>query len=199
MKLRDVAPTSRVMAVAIMASIVAFLDSTVVNLALPATERAIGDPDHRARYPRIGRRVLGARVAGADRLRIRPREPTRSHRFTSTPLTALNLSSVAPEHGGIASAIQNAAGRLSALIATACVGLIAASTLTDASFGRVLQVAAVLFFIAAVVGAFINPTVPVEPVSCEVAALCHDRHDARPQLAHASVDGGRLAAEDQGS
>ena len=116
-------------------------------------------------------------------------------------MTALNLSSVAPEHGGIASAIQNAAGRLSALIATACVGLIAASTLTDASFGRVLQVAAVLFFIAAVVGAvtITNPTVPVEPVSCEVAALCHDRHDARPQLAHASVDGGRLAAEDQGS
>ena len=42
MKLRDVAPTSRVMAVAIMVSMVAFLDSTVVNLALPATERAIG-------------------------------------------------------------------------------------------------------------------------------------------------------------
>jgi hypothetical protein len=75
------------------------------------------------------------------------------------------------------------------------VGLIAASTLTDASFGRVLQVAAVLFFIAAVT----NPTVPVEPVSCEVATLCHDRHDAHHQLAHASFDGGRLAAEDQGS
>ena len=27
----------------------------------------------------------------------------------------------------------------------------------------------------------------------------HDRHDGHPQLAHASVDGGRLAAEDQGS
>jgi hypothetical protein len=37
MKLRDVALTSRVMAVAIMVSVVAFLDSTVVNLALPAT------------------------------------------------------------------------------------------------------------------------------------------------------------------
>ncbi|MGO9034868.1 MFS transporter [Mycobacterium sp.] len=121
--------------------------------------------------------------------------------LTSTPLTALNLSSVEPEHGGIASAIQNVVGRLSALIATACVGLIAASTLADASFARVLQVAAVLFFIAAAIGAvtITNPTVPVEPVSCEVAALCRDRHDAHPQLAHASVDGGRLAAEDQGS
>jgi hypothetical protein len=37
MKLRDVAPTSRVMAVAIIVSVVAFLDSTVVNVALPAT------------------------------------------------------------------------------------------------------------------------------------------------------------------
>jgi hypothetical protein len=55
--------------------------------------------------------------------------------------------------------------------------------------------------LAAVIGAvtITNPTVPVEPVSCEVAVLCRDRHDAHPQLAHASVDGGRLAAEDQGS
>jgi predicted MFS family arabinose efflux permease len=64
--------------------------------------------------------------------------------LTSTPLTALNLSSVEPEHGGIAAAIQNAVGRLSALIATACVGLIAANTLTDASFGRLLRVAGVV-------------------------------------------------------
>ncbi len=42
MKLRDVAPTTRVMAVAIMVSTVVFLDGTVVNLALPATERDIG-------------------------------------------------------------------------------------------------------------------------------------------------------------
>jgi len=41
-KLRDVAPTTRVMAVAIMVSMVVFLDGTVVNLALPATERDIG-------------------------------------------------------------------------------------------------------------------------------------------------------------
>jgi EmrB/QacA subfamily drug resistance transporter len=41
-RLRDVAPTTRVMAVAIMVSMVVFLDGTVVNLALPATERDIG-------------------------------------------------------------------------------------------------------------------------------------------------------------
>ena len=36
------AQTSRVMVVAVMVSMVAFLDSTVVNLALPATERDLG-------------------------------------------------------------------------------------------------------------------------------------------------------------
>ena len=42
MKLRDAAPTSRVMVVAIMVSMVAFLDSTVANLALPAIKRDLG-------------------------------------------------------------------------------------------------------------------------------------------------------------
>jgi len=42
MNLRDVAPTRRVMVVAIMVSMVVFLDGTVVNLALPATGRDIG-------------------------------------------------------------------------------------------------------------------------------------------------------------
>jgi EmrB/QacA subfamily drug resistance transporter len=41
-KLRDVAPTTRVMVVAIMVSMVVFLDGTAVNLALPATERDLG-------------------------------------------------------------------------------------------------------------------------------------------------------------
>src|ERR1700727_2515807 len=41
-KWRDVAPTSRVMVVATMVSMVAFLDVTVVNLALPATARDLG-------------------------------------------------------------------------------------------------------------------------------------------------------------
>jgi MFS family permease len=41
-RVRDAAPTSRVMVVAVMVSMVAFLDSTVVNLALPAIERDVG-------------------------------------------------------------------------------------------------------------------------------------------------------------
>jgi EmrB/QacA subfamily drug resistance transporter len=89
-----------------------------------------------------------------------------------TPLTAVNLSSVKSAHSGIAAAIQNATGRTSALIAVACVGLIAAGTLTDASFTRLLQVSAVLFFIGAVISglAIRNPGVPAEPVPDEVAA-----------------------------
>jgi EmrB/QacA subfamily drug resistance transporter len=39
---RDAAPTSRAMVVAVMVSMVAFLDSTVINLALPAIEHDIG-------------------------------------------------------------------------------------------------------------------------------------------------------------
>jgi hypothetical protein len=89
-----------------------------------------------------------------------------------TPLTAVNLSSVKSAHSGIAAAIQNATGRTSALIAVACVGLIAAGTLTDASFTRLLQVSAALFFIGAVIGglAVRNPAVPAEPVPDKVAA-----------------------------
>jgi EmrB/QacA subfamily drug resistance transporter len=40
--LRDAAPTSRAMVVAVMVSMVAFLDSTVINLALPAIEHDLG-------------------------------------------------------------------------------------------------------------------------------------------------------------
>jgi NAD(P)-dependent dehydrogenase (short-subunit alcohol dehydrogenase family) len=83
-----------------------------------------------------------------------------------TPLTAVNLSAVERAHSGIAAAIQNAVGRTTALIAVACVGLIAAGTLTDASFERLLQLSAVLFFIGAVISGatIINPTAPAEPV-----------------------------------
>jgi len=69
---------------------------------------------------------------------------------TITPLTSLNLSAVKPAHSGIAAAVQNAVGWTSALIATACVGMIAACTLSDASFSRLLQVSAAMFFIGAV-------------------------------------------------
>ena len=72
------------------------------------------------------------------------------------------MSSVESAHSGIAAAIQNAVGRTSALIAVACMGLIAAGTLTDASFARLLQVGAVLFFIGAVISGvtITNPAVP---------------------------------------
>jgi EmrB/QacA subfamily drug resistance transporter len=105
--------------------------------------------------------------------------------LTITPLTALNLSAVESVHSGIAAAIQNAVGRLSALIAVACVGLIAAGTLTDASFPRLLQVGTVLFFIGAVISGVTvtNPRLPAEPVPGEVAALRRQQHDTQPALA----------------
>jgi EmrB/QacA subfamily drug resistance transporter len=112
---------------------------------------------------------------------------------TVTPLTSINLSSVEPAHSGIAAAIQNAVGRTSALIAVASVGLIAVGTLTDASFARLLQVSAVLFFIGAVLSGLTitNPAVPAEPVVCEVAALCCDRHEAQPAAASRAWAGAR--------
>lgn len=122
-----------------------------------------------ARAARIGPRFFlttGPLLAGIGLLLIRPS----AHGFnivthllpgmtvlaiglvlTNTPLTALNLSSVEPARSGIAAAVQNSVGRTSALTAVASVGLIAAGTLTDASFARLLQVAAVLFFVGALV------------------------------------------------
>ena len=119
---------------------------------------------------RIGPRIFlmaGPALAGLGLLLIRP-TAHRLHVVTDvlpgrillaigmvlaiTPLTAVNLSAVRSAHSGIAAAIQNAAGRTSALIAVACVGLIAANRLTDASFTRLLQVSAVLFFVGAVIG-----------------------------------------------
>jgi len=104
---------------------------------------------------------------------------------TITPLTALNLSSVEPAQSGIASAIQNAVGRLSALIAVACVGLIAAGPLTDASFARLLQASAVLFFVGAVISGLIttNAAIPAKPVPRELATVGRDRPVAQPALA----------------
>lgn len=80
--------------------------------------------------------------------------------LTTTPLGALNLSSVDPARSGIAAAVQNAVGRTSALTSVACVGLIAAGTLTDASFARLLQIAAALFFTAAMIATVcvVNPS-----------------------------------------
>ncbi len=52
-------------------------------------------------------------------------------------------------------------------------------------------------------GAFLvpgSPTVPAEPIPCEVAAMCRDRHDAHPHLLrHSSHRPGLFAADDPGS
>jgi EmrB/QacA subfamily drug resistance transporter len=92
--------------------------------------------------------------------------------LTSTPLTALNLSSVDPARSGVAAAVQNAVGRTSALTSVACVGLIASGTLTNASFARLLQVAAALFVIGALVSGFClaKSRAHTESVAAEIAA-----------------------------
>jgi hypothetical protein len=67
--------------------------------------------------------------------------------------------------------------------------------------GRLLQVCAVLCFIAGAVGAIIvtNPTVTAKSASCDVATLCRDRDDAHPHLVgHASHHGGLFATGDHG-
>lgn len=109
--------------------------------------------------------------------------------FTVTPLTSICMLAVDSMHGGMASAINNAVARLSGLIAVACMRLIAAGTLTDASFARLLHVSAVLFIVGAVVCAvtITNPVVSSELVPCEVAALCRDRAGAQPALASGCV------------
>jgi Major Facilitator Superfamily len=92
--------------------------------------------------------------------------------LTITPLSSVILTSVEPARSGMAAAVQNAVGRISALTAVACVGLIAAGPLTDASFTRLLQVAAALYFLGAAVGGITltNPAAPAEPVAVNLPA-----------------------------
>ncbi|WP_231996967.1 MFS transporter [Mycobacterium scrofulaceum] len=91
--------------------------------------------------------------------------------LTLTPLAALNLSSVDAARSGVAAALQNAVGRTSALSSVACVGLIAAGTMTDASFARLLHVAAGLYFVGALVAGLVvtGRIHPVEEVPGKVA------------------------------
>jgi EmrB/QacA subfamily drug resistance transporter len=90
--------------------------------------------------------------------------------LTITPLTSVILISVEPAHSGIAAAIQNAVGRTSALTAVACAGLIAAGPMSDVSFARLLQVAAALYFLGAVVAgvAIANPAAPAEAIAAKL-------------------------------
>jgi EmrB/QacA subfamily drug resistance transporter len=209
--------TLGLLAIALYIQEVAGYSATVAGLAtLPCPvlsfffARRVG-----AMAARIGPRIFvmaGPLVAGFGLLLIRPS----AHGFNVvthllpgmivlatglvvaiTPLTTVNLSAVDPAHGGIAAAIQNAVGRLSALIAVACTGLIAAGTLNDASFARLLEVSAVLFFVGAVVSGITitNPPVPAEPVSSEVAAICRDRQGAQAHLAAQGSGRFRLVQE----
>ena len=90
--------------------------------------------------------------------------------LTITPLSSVVLLAVEPAHSGVAAAIQNAVGRTSALTAIACVGLIAAGPLTDGSFTRLLEVAAGLYFVGAVVGCVTvtDPIAVAEPVAAKL-------------------------------
>jgi EmrB/QacA subfamily drug resistance transporter len=102
---------------------------------------------------------------------------------TVTPLTSVALSSVDPQHGGLASAINNAVSRLAGLVSVACMGLIAAGAITDGSFLRLVQTSAVLFVGGAIVSGVMitNPTV-VESLPCEITGLCRDRAGVQPAL-----------------
>jgi EmrB/QacA subfamily drug resistance transporter len=106
---------------------------------------------------------------------------------TVTPLTSVALASVQPARSGIASAINNAVSRIASLITVACIGLIAAGTLSETSSVRLLQVSAVLFFIGAVICAVAVTSRGVAagpvPVPCAVGALCRDRPGVQPALA----------------
>jgi predicted MFS family arabinose efflux permease len=104
---------------------------------------------------------------------------------TVTPLTSFALSAVDPARSGLASAINNAVSRLSSLITVACMGLIAAGSLTEVGFARLLQVSAALFFGGAITcGLTAARSGPhVHTVPCEVAALCRDRGGVQPALA----------------
>jgi predicted MFS family arabinose efflux permease len=129
----------------------------------------------------VGLNVVGALLPGITLLAI-------GLVCAVTPLTSVTLASVGVEHSGIASAIQNAAGRLSSLIAVGCMGLITGGTLTHASFDRLMQVGAALFFLGAIASGLTigRSAMMPEPVSCEVAALCRDRIGAQPALASRS-------------
>jgi EmrB/QacA subfamily drug resistance transporter len=90
--------------------------------------------------------------------------------LTITPLSSVTLVSVEAARSGIAAAIQNAVGRTSALTAVACIGLIAAGTINNVSFARLLEVAAALYFLGAIVGgvSITNPVASAELVEAEL-------------------------------
>ncbi|MBV8787266.1 MAG: MFS transporter [Mycobacterium sp.] len=104
---------------------------------------------------------------------------------TITPLMSVTLASVPTEHSGVASAINNAVSRLSALISIGSIGLISGGAPSAAGFAQVLEVSAALFALGALCAALLitNPPGGYRPVPCDVAALCRDRPGVQPALA----------------
>lgn len=152
---------------------------------------------------RVGPRVFliaGPTLAAIGLLLIRPK-PNGFHAITDlvpgmivlatglvatiTPLTSVTLASVPTEYSGLASAINNAASRLAALIAIGSIGLISVGTPSAAGFAHVLEVSATLFALGALCAALLiaNPPAGYQPVPCDIAALCRDRPGVQPALA----------------
>jgi len=137
---------------------------------------------------RIGPRVfliVGPLLAGVGLLIIRPT----AHHFgfatnllpgrlvlavglvlTITPLSSVILVSVQASRSGIAAAVQNAVGRTSSLTAVACMGVIAAGSMDDVSFTRLLEVAAALYFLGAIAAGvtIVSPSAAPDHVEAEL-------------------------------
>jgi predicted MFS family arabinose efflux permease len=143
--------------------------------------------------------IAGPTLAGIGLLLIRPK-PNGFHAITdlvpgmtvlaiglvatATPLTSVTLASVATEHSGMASAINNAVSRLAALTSIGSMGLISSGTPSAAGFAHVLEVSAALFALGALCAALLitNPPAGCHPVPCDIAALCRDRTGVQPAL-----------------
>ena len=151
---------------------------------------------------RVGPRaflIAGPALAGIGLLLIRPK-PHGFHAITDllpgmtvlaiglvatiTPLMSVTLASVPAEHSGVASAINNAASRLAALVSIGSMGLISVGAASATGFARVLEVSAALFALGALCAALLitNPPGGCQPVPCDIAALCRDRPGAQPAL-----------------
>lgn len=152
---------------------------------------------------RVGPRaflIVGPAVAGVGLLLIRPK-PNGFHAITDlipgmtvlaiglvatiTPLMSVTLGSVPIEHGGLASAINNAVSRLAALMSIGSMGLITVGVASATGFAHMLGVSAALFALGALCAALLitNPVAGCRPVPCDIAALCRDRPGVQPALA----------------
>lgn len=107
--------------------------------------------------------------------------------LTVTPLTSMALASVPTEHSGLASAVNNAAARLAALVSVGSMGMITVGS-TAAGFANLLKVSAALFVLGSLCAAvWISDSLGgYGPVPCDLAASCRDRPGVQPALAEQS-------------